>query len=224
MTEPAPRVLFVSRRFWPLLGGAETVIANLAAALAADGSSVTVLTAKWDPSWPSEIMHRGVRVVRLAQPRLRIWGTLRYLQQLNRWLRDHRNAFDLVYVSQLKHDAWVAVRAGEVQLSSDFACGQRRSNGRLPLAGGGRPRRAVDSPRRRRAAADHRMSEAIRDELVAAGYSPERVIVIPNGVKPARQRSGEPRRAARRVIAEANPELEIQESHHLTVFTGRLIQ
>src|SRR5580698_6742066 len=112
MTRLPPRVLFVSRRFWPLLGGAETVVANLAAALAARGAATTVLTARWDPSWTSEIIHRGVRVVRLAQPRWRVWGTLCYLRQLRRWLRKHRDEFDMVCVSQLKHEAWVAVRSG----------------------------------------------------------------------------------------------------------------
>ena len=33
MTRSLPRVVFVTRRFWPLLGGAETVVANLSAAI-----------------------------------------------------------------------------------------------------------------------------------------------------------------------------------------------
>ena len=94
------------------MGGAETVIANLAAALVAQGATVTVVTARWDRAWPTEIVHRGVRVVRLAQPGLRFWGTICYLRQLGRWLRRHRREYDLVYVSQLKHDAWMAVRIG----------------------------------------------------------------------------------------------------------------
>ena len=42
--------------------------------------------------WPAEITYRGVPVVRLPQPPLRFWGTLRYMQAVARWLRSTRTA------------------------------------------------------------------------------------------------------------------------------------
>jgi glycosyltransferase involved in cell wall biosynthesis len=41
---------------------------------------------------------------------LRFWGTWRYMRNLAGWF--DRNAVDLAYVSMLKHDSYVAVRAG----------------------------------------------------------------------------------------------------------------
>ena len=41
------RVAIVTRRFWPLLGGPEKVLANLAAELPARGIHATILTARW---------------------------------------------------------------------------------------------------------------------------------------------------------------------------------
>ena len=50
-------------------------------------------------------------VVRLETSRLRFWGTWRYMRNLAQWFE--QNAVDLAYVSMLKHDAYVAVRAGK---------------------------------------------------------------------------------------------------------------
>jgi glycosyltransferase involved in cell wall biosynthesis len=222
MTRRLPRVLFISRRFWPLLGGAETVVANLAAALTAQGGSATVLTALWDASWPAEIMHRSVRVVRLSQPSQRIWGTLHYLRNLAGWLRRHRDEFDLVYVSQLKHDAWLAVRSGR--------------RGKFPVilraAGGGLTGdchwhtigRCGMWIRREsyRAAAIVAPSPAICSELTTAGYRAEQVVHIANGVPAAPPQSAARQRQSRRVVAEANYALLLPEHAWLAVFTGRL--
>ena len=87
------RVVLVTRRYWPLVGGAERVMSNLAGSLAEAGSAVTLLTARWDRTWPAEVIHGGVHVVRIEQPALRGWGTLRYMQRLARWLVEHRAAF-----------------------------------------------------------------------------------------------------------------------------------
>ena len=53
------RWVLISRRFWPLVGGAEAVMALLSSELAAEGDQVRVLTARWSPDWPRELVHRG---------------------------------------------------------------------------------------------------------------------------------------------------------------------
>ena len=63
------RVVIVTRRFWPLVGGPEKVLANLAVELTARGCPTTVLTARWQPKWPAEIVLRGVPVIRPSPPR-----------------------------------------------------------------------------------------------------------------------------------------------------------
>ena len=52
-------------------------------------------------------------VVRLATSRLRFVGTWLYMRNLVRWFAAH--PVDLAYVSMLKHDAYVAVEAGQRQ-------------------------------------------------------------------------------------------------------------
>ena len=105
------RIAVITRRFWPLVGGAESLLACLAAELRNRGARPIVLTAQWAPEWPRRLMVREVPVVRLPHPAQRAWGTLRYMLALTRWLRQHRTELDLVYVSMLKHDAYAAIGA-----------------------------------------------------------------------------------------------------------------
>src|SRR5262245_3253510 len=105
------RIALITRRFWPLVGGAEVVMGNLAVELQRQGAEVVIVTAQWEPQWPRELVHREVRVLRLPNPRQRGWGTFRYMLSLNRWLRAHRDKLDIIYVSMLKHDAYTAVSA-----------------------------------------------------------------------------------------------------------------
>ena len=75
------------------------------------GAAVTVLTACWQPDWPKADEDRGVHVVRLPPPAGSRWATLAYVARLSRWLQNHHREFDLVYVSELKHEAYAAMFA-----------------------------------------------------------------------------------------------------------------
>jgi glycosyltransferase involved in cell wall biosynthesis len=216
------RLALVTRRFWPLVGGAEMVMANLAAELREMGAEVTVVTAQWDPSWPAEVVHREVPVVRLPNPPQRGWGTLRYMMALNRWLRRHRDTLDLVYVSMLKHDAYAAL--------------QTLARSPVPIVlrseGGGvtgdchwqRTARFGLRIRRRCQQADAVVapSPAIAAELAEAGYPVSRTWLVPNGVAVDGPRSDAARLAARRVLGESHPDLCTLDSTPVAVFTGRL--
>jgi hypothetical protein len=136
------RLAIVARRFWPLVGGPEKVLANLAVELASRGCQVTVVAARWQANWPGEIHIDGVPVVRLRHTAERGWGNVRYVRRLARWLHANREQYDVVYVSQLKHEACAAVRAvgrrtpvvpraerpgpgGDCQWQRDALCGRR---------------------------------------------------------------------------------------------------
>src|SRR3954451_17828215 len=106
------RLALITRRYPPLIGGAERVLSYLAPALAAEGAVVTVLTARPPgmglASREEVPTPRGrLTVVRLGTSPLRFVGTWLYMRGLRRWLE--RNPIDLAYVSMLKHDAYVAV-------------------------------------------------------------------------------------------------------------------
>src|SRR5262245_1682941 len=105
------RLALVTRRFWPLVGGAEVAMANLAAEFQRQGQQATIVTARWEKHWPTEVVHREVPVVRLSQPKLRGWGTLRYMYAVGSWLVAQQPKLDGVVVSMLKHDAYAAIGA-----------------------------------------------------------------------------------------------------------------
>ncbi len=218
-----PRIVMVSRRFWPLVGGAETAMAGLAASFQARGAATTLLTARWKPEWPLTIEHRGVRVVRIAQPARRFWGSARYMMRLAGWLEAHAGQFDVVYVSMLKHDAYAALGAcrslgAPVVLRAEGGgpSGDCAWQAQYPLGGVIR-RRCM-----RRAAAIVAPSEVIENELLAAGYPAESIERIPNGVALPEPRSAERQVRARVSLALANPALRFGPRDRLTLYTGRL--
>lgn len=215
------RLVLITRRFWPLVGGAEKAMANLAAALASRGAEVTLLTACWSPDWPTQVTLRGARVVRLPQSDRRFWGTLDYMRKLGHWLRRHRGQYDLVYVSMLKHDAYAALGA---------------AGGRVPVVlraeGAGATGDCIWQDearfgwlirrRCRRAAAVIAPSAGIYDELLARGYDADRVVSLPNGVSIPPLSTMETRLAARRTLVETQPALDLRSDTPLALFTGRL--
>jgi glycosyltransferase involved in cell wall biosynthesis len=120
-------VALVTRRYPPLVGGAEKVLNYLALALAAEGAMVTVVTSRvpglelalWEEvpveaisgmMGPEPVAQGRLTVVRLETSPVRFWGTWRHMQNLGRWFE--KNPIDLAYVSMLKHDAYVTTRAG----------------------------------------------------------------------------------------------------------------
>lgn len=218
----APRVVLVTRRFWPLVGGAEMVMARLAAELHARGLAVTLLTARWQRDWPLEMEHHGVRVIRLPNPASRFWGTWRYMQAVASWLRRHRSNFDLVYVSMLKHDAYAAVgeaRRGRfpVVLRAEGAGLSGDCHWQLDANFGRRIKR-----RCLQADALIAPSPAIERELVVAGYPRDRIHYIANGVPVPPLAGAEARPEARAALAELDAALWLEPGAPLAVYTGRL--
>ena len=127
MTSRPLKLALVTRRYPPLIGGAEKVLSYLAGALASAGADVTVVTSRLPglglaaqeekPITSSEnarlkghASSGGLSIVRLETSRLRFWGTWRYMQNLERWFQE--NPVDLAYVSMLKHDAYSVIGAG----------------------------------------------------------------------------------------------------------------
>ena len=216
------RLALVTRRFWPLVGGAEMVMSNLATEFRRRGAVPIILTAQWRSDWPTEVVHREVPVRRLPNPARRGWGTLRYMASLGGWLRGHRHELDLVCVSMLKHDAYTALGALReapipVVLRAEGAGASGDCRWQQIGRFGGRIRR-----RCRQADALIAPSRVIRDELLEADYPPERVHYIPNGVPLIGPRNPRNRHAARCALGEANHDLAVHDATPVVVYTGRL--
>ena len=174
------KIALVTRRYPPLIGGAERVLSYLAPALAGEGAEVTVLTARPEGLPASEVVSAGCRVERLATSKARFVGTFLYMRELSRWFA--RNRVDLAYVSMLKHDAYVVVGEGRrrgfpVVLRPEGA----GATGDLAWQSWGRFGRRIGR-RCRTADAIVSISAAITAELTAAGYNPATIFALPNGV------------------------------------------
>jgi glycosyltransferase involved in cell wall biosynthesis len=216
------RCVLVTRRFWPLVGGAEVVMANLGAEFHQRDISCQILTAQWQANWPTEFVHREVPVVRLRNPKQRIWGTFRYLSSLARWLKDHADQIDIVYVSMLKHDAYMATKI----------CRQLGIPVVLRAEGGGdtgdchwqtTARIGLSIQRRcKTATAVIAPSQAVAEELLAAGYPTDNLHLIPNGVALPAKPAENSQQLARQALAEANQDLVAAPEEPVVVYTGRL--
>jgi glycosyltransferase involved in cell wall biosynthesis len=217
------RLVMVTRRFWPLVGGAERIMASLAAELASRHLDVTLLTARWQPQWSAELNYRGVSVIRLPNPPQRFWGTLAYMRALTQWLRANPDRYDLVYVSMLKHDAYavlgavghrapVVLRAEGGGRSGDCQWQQSANFGRWIRS------------RCQKADAIVAPSRAIETELIEAGYPPARVHLVPNGVPLPPPVDAARKAEARATLASASPLLQLAPASPLAVYTGRLDQ
>lgn len=212
----------ISRRFWPLVGGAESVVANLAMEFQTQGVSCTVLTAQWDRGWPREIVHRGVRIVRIPQSQWRFYGTWQYQRGLAKWLADHRADYDLAYVSMLKHSAYAALGVARklrfpVVLRAEGAGPTGDCFWQLDANFG---RRIKD--RCARADALVAPSQAIQRELVAAGYARDRIHYLPNGVAMRPLPDAAAKREIRLALAEAESALAAPNGAPVVLYTGRL--
>lgn len=216
-------------------------MARLAAGFQARGATTTLLTARWRADWPWEIEHHGVKVARMPHTPLRWWGTMTYMRAIERWLLYHRDEFDLVYVSMLKHDAFAALGAAR---KTGFPVVVRAEGAGLT----GDCHWQIDARfgqriKRRCQAADGLIapSPAIERELIAAGYPRPRIHYLPNGVElPARgawlangpaqgqdgpnplQRDVTSQLEARRSLAITRSELAASPTAPIAVYTGRL--
>src|SRR5579883_13636 len=187
----------VTRRYPPLIGGAEKVLSYLAGALAAEGAQVSVVTSRppgLGLAAREEVLveeagsgrRQGVAVsgrltvVRLSTSRLRFWGTWLYMRNLRRWFE--ANPVDLAYVSMLKHDAYVAIGTGRrlgfpVVLRPEGA----GATGDIAWQSWGRFGKTIGR-RCREAHAVVSISEAITEELLGAGYDRDKIQPLPNSV------------------------------------------
>ncbi len=214
------RVAIITRRFWPLLGGPEKVLANLAAELPARSVHATILTARWQSSWSAELLFQDVPVVRLAPAPQGRCNTWRYLRSLARWLRSQRERLDLVYVSELRQEAYAAIGAVQgvpVVLRAERVGRRGDCLWQIDAPGGRRIKR-----RSMAAAGMVAPTRAAQRELQAAGYPRQRIVYLADGVPLPPPRTPATQAAARALWAETHPALQLPEHALLVVALGPL--
>lgn len=213
-------VVMIVRRFWPLQGCSERMIADLSQELLRQGASPSILTARFDARWPSEVVVREVAVHRLPFPRRFGWGVTRYSIALSRWLRRNQPDIDLVYAARLTPEAHAIVGACQesgtpvvLRAEPDEAWEELSSSRRSAT----RILRSCQA-----AAAVVAPTDAVGHRLVAAGFSPQRVHIIHDGVAPAAPRTNTIKLAARAALAGVNEDLRVGLNMPVVTAIGRL--
>lgn len=99
------RLVFVTRRFWPLMNEPELTIGRMASSLVDRGVPTTLITRRWEKKWSDHFFYRDMPVERLGfAPYGRI-GDFRHLRNLVRWLKQYRTTYDAVVCVGINEDA-----------------------------------------------------------------------------------------------------------------------
>jgi glycosyltransferase involved in cell wall biosynthesis len=122
-----PRVVFVSRYFFPFVGGLEKRVLSVARALTARGIQVTIITSRLSPDFPPEQTLDGVNIHRLASPPIKILGACVFIAQLLCFLFKRRARYQALHAFQVGHSSAAAVVMGRLLRKTVF----------LHLSGGG---------------------------------------------------------------------------------------
>ncbi len=225
------RILFLSESFHPVLGGGETHIRRLGAALVAAGDEVTVVTRRSQRSWPArERLADGIRVVRVAPSGPARVGKFLMVPFALRAVAREAARHEVLVVRGTRVLGLPGLLAG--RLFGLATVLQPEINGELdgtaftwgkPWAAGlaGRLVRrcaALRNPWLRDADRFVAMSRRIRDEVLAVGVDPARVGLIPHGVDTTlfRPAGGDERSALRSSLGLSNGVV--------AVYTGRLLR
>ncbi|MDA1052680.1 MAG: glycosyltransferase family 4 protein [Planctomycetota bacterium] len=216
------RLLMVTPRYWPLVGDTERVTTRLANEFCVRGCPTTILTARWHSNWPESVVHRHAVVKRLPGSPRGGWTTFRYMRALARWVRQHRAEFDVVYVMNLRQDAYAVVGAlgsldPPVVLRSQGARATGDCHWQEHARFGRRIRKRCQS-----AAAIVASTDVSADELLRAGYSS--VHRIDYGAEALEPRSAASRFHAREALAAANQDLEVAEFAPVAICVDRFAE
>lgn len=104
---PAPRVLVVSRRYWPHCADSSWRLMSWVSQLSRGGAKVTILSATWHKDWTQRIECREVPVFRIEHAPTNPLRTARYSRALSEWVISRLNDFDLIYCDAAELEAQV---------------------------------------------------------------------------------------------------------------------
>ena len=79
-------IVFLSRYFWPRVGGVERHVLEVGQELVKLGHQITVITLKHDPKLPGSQTHRGLKIIRLPYSNSK-WGIWREVWQKRQFLK-----------------------------------------------------------------------------------------------------------------------------------------
>ncbi len=235
LASSSPRVLWVTRRYWPHGAGeypqAATSLA-LTQAFSDMGMRVEVVTPRYGTHWSHEFLYGRIRVHRILAAPKGDWSTQRYVRFLGNWLTEQSARFDWIVCDGINDD----VRSVAIAREHSRRDPTRRT--RLPL------RAAVlcdgwgsdgDDVLCRQSRSGKRCLQSIADLdqvitrhstldrfLISNGISPQRIHRIAPGFARPTRVSLDQRLAARRSLAGINRDLKVDKDDHVLLWCGRM--
>lgn len=212
----APRVLFATRRFWPMANDNVWRVLNLAAAMRQAGWQPEVLSAQWHSAWPARVELRDFPVHRLGPSPLTPFRARRCGRAVSDWLAQHGSSFDCIVVDAIEEEASlltshpapdlppVVVRYDTPDVGGVL---QERLHGKMIAACS-------------RAALVVVPHESARRELASQSVPLERIAVLPDGPFSKVARDEPTRSRMRRALADINHELFLRADQRLCVTVG----
>ena len=175
-------IYFVTKYFYPVIGGMEKQALTVAAALVKKGWRVQIITSRVNRSWPAQEEIDNVAIIRLPSLRLKYVGAAIFLISLLVYLYKKKSSFDVIYLFQIGYTSFVSILAAKalkkisvLKLACSGPGGDIQSNrrsllGRLFLAGCKKADAAIA------------LNEEVRQECISIGYPAKNLFDIPNGV------------------------------------------
>lgn len=187
------RILMVVRQFYPWVGGAEKQAQRLTARLIELGLDVKLVTGWWFWGTPRRERLQNIPVFRnftcwemFGIKGLRKFGGYLYMLSLFWYLWRHRHEYDLVHIHLLSYPAFPSVLAGRwfgkktiIKISNSEQDSDIRRMEQSDLIPGQRQM----LPLTLEADCMVAINKKIVDELTEVNVSPDRIVVIPNGVE-----------------------------------------
>ncbi len=214
----APRVLIVSRKFWPVVDDDSTALLFWAGALARRGCAMTVVTPRWHSSWPNKSECREVKIQRILPAPTSSWYSTHYVRNLARWVTQNVSSWDCIYVDEPGPDLF--------QICNRRVCDNIPVYGRI-ASGPSQPdaslsQVAIDAARKLNAVVvpDARSNRA----LSAAGISPSKIVRIADSSLNPLHHQERMKLAARAALAKLSGDFILPFDTKLIVSLGEISQ
>lgn len=179
------RLWLVIDGFYPWPGGTESQVATLARLFTQRGHSVRIIAPRLDPTKPVEETVEGIRVTRIAYPKIRGLGAVLLMLKFAAFLLQHRHEFDALHIHMAKN---LAAATGAVRrwlpcpVLVKISGAWEFDGGVLDPARQRHPLYATLRRLMQRLDAFQAISAETERRLLASGMAREQVKFIPNAV------------------------------------------